>query len=466
MGCLAFTPPARGADWPQFRGPGGSGRAATAEKLPAEIGPETNVVWKIALPPGHSSPVVVGKQVYLTAVRGEQLLTMALDRLTGKVLWEVEAPHDKLEAIHRIGSYAQPTPAADGQRVVSFFGSSGLYCYDTQGKLLWKRPMGPFNNDFGAGSSPILIDDRVILCQDHDTDSFLEAFDKRTGETLWRTDRSEFPRNYCTPVIWEVDGKKQIVVAATLRVVGYDFDTGAELWTVRGIARTVCMTPVVGEDGLLYVAGWSAGGDAGERITVEPFEKAAAQFDANGDGLLEEAELPDNAIKERFSQVDRDKSGTITPGEYEYFRGLFDQSRNVVVAIKPGGRGDVTESHLLWENFKYVPFCASPLYANGLIFTVKDGGIFSCLDAKSGELLKFGRLGATKNYYSSPVAGDGKIYAINEAGQLSVVSAAKDWRVLSTADFGEDAHATPALVGGKIYLRTAGHLYCFGLTQP
>ncbi len=464
--CAAVVSQSRAAEWPQFRGRNCSGLAEANDKLPAEIGPEINVIWKTALPPGHSSPVVFGKQIFLTAVRDQQLLTMALERSTGKILWEAEAPHEKLEAIHRIGSYAQPSPATDGERVVSLFGSSGLYCYDAEGKLLWKRAMGPFNNDFGAGSSPIIVDDRVILCQDHDTDSFLEAFDKQTGKSIWRTDRAEFPRNYCTPVIWEVEGRKQIVVAGTLRVVGYDFETGRELWTVRGIARTVCMTPVVGDDGMLYVAGWSAGGDAGDRISVEPFEEAASRFDANADRLLQEDELPEGDIKQRFSQVDRDKSGTITPAEYEYFRGLFDQSRNVVIAVKPGAQGDATKTHLLWENSKFVPFCASPLYAKGLIFTVKDGGIFSCLDAKTGEMLKYGRLGATKNYYSSPVTGDGKIYVLNEAGQLSVVSAEREWQVLSSADFEEDAHATPAIVDGKIYLRTAGHLYCFGLTQP
>lgn len=466
MFCTIVAAYADAADWPQFRGRNCSGRAEGNGELPAEIGPDVNVIWKTALPPGHSSPVVFGKRIYLTAVRDEQLLTIALERSTGKVLWEVEAPHEKLETIHRIGSHAQPSPATDGERVVSMFGSSGLYCYDAEGKLLWKRAMGPFNNDFGAGSSPVISGDRVILCQDHDTDSFLEAFDVRTGKTIWRTDRSEFPRNFCTPVIWEVDGGKQIVVAGTLRVVGYDFDTGRELWTVRGIARTVCMTPVVGDDGMLYVAGWSAGGDANERITVEPFEKAAPKYDANGDDQFQENELPSGDIKQRFSQVDRDKSGGITQAEYEYFRGLFDQSRNVVIAIKPGGSGDVTKSHQLWESDKFVPFCSSPLYYQGLVFTVKDGGIFSCLDAKTGKMLKYGRLGATGNYYCSPVAGDGKIYVANEQGQLSVVSADKSWKTISAAEFGEDVYATPALVDGKIYFRTAGHLYCFGLTQP
>ena len=154
----------------------------------------------------------------------------------------MEAPHKTLEKIHGIGSYAQPSPAADAERVVVLFGSSGLYCYDHAGKELWKQPMGPFNDEFGAAASPIIDGERVILCQDHDTESFLAAFDKRTGKELWRTDRSEFSRGYSTPVVWKVEGKKQIVVAGTLRVAGYDYDSGQELWTVRGLSRVNCIT--------------------------------------------------------------------------------------------------------------------------------------------------------------------------------------------------------------------------------
>src|SRR5438067_13253977 len=128
---------------------------------------------------------------------------MALGRKDGKVLWSMEAPARALEKVHRIGSHAQPTPAADGERVVSFFGSCGLFCYDRAGKLLWHRSMGPFKNDFGAGSSPIVYGDWVILCQDHDQESVLLALDKHTGKTIWQTDRSEFLRGYCTPVICE-----------------------------------------------------------------------------------------------------------------------------------------------------------------------------------------------------------------------------------------------------------------------
>src|SRR5262249_46507339 len=149
-----------------------------------------------------------------------------LDRRTGATLWETVAPHEQLEEVHNIGNQAQSTPTADDECVVSFFGSFGLFCHDRDGKQLWHVPMGPFKNDFGAGSSPILVGNRVILNQDHDTDSALMCFDKLSGKQLWKTDRSEFPRGYSSPAIWDVAGRKHIVIAGTLRVVGYDLETG------------------------------------------------------------------------------------------------------------------------------------------------------------------------------------------------------------------------------------------------
>jgi outer membrane protein assembly factor BamB len=218
----------------------------------------------------------------------------------------------------------------------------------------------------------------------------------------------------------------------------------------------------VSGDGLLYVSGWAAGGDADARIVVEPFDEALKKFDKNGNGKLEKDELTSGPIAERFSQADLDKDGSITREEYERFRELFAKGRNVVVAIRPGGKGDVTETHVAWRNVKQVPFCASPLSAGGCVFTVKDGGFLSSLGARDGTLLKRDRLRGEGNYYSSPVSGDGKVYLLSERGRLTVVSAAAEWQVLASADFGEDVYATPALAGGQIFLRTAGHLYCFG----
>ncbi len=457
---------AHAENWPQFRGVNGAARSTSHVKLPERIGPQTNVVWKTALPPGHASPIVFGDKVYLTAVRGESLVTIGLDRNSGKVLWESGAPHEGLEQIHRIGSHAQATPATDGKLIVSFFGSCGLFCYDTTGKLLWKRSMGPFNNDFGAATSPIIVDDWVILCQDHDTKSFLMAIDKRTGQTVWKTDRSEFPRNYCTPVIVESNGKRQIVVAATLRVVGYDFESGKEVWTVRGIARAACASPGISDSGIVYIASYAGGGEPGSRIKIEPFDEVVKLRDINKNGQIEKGELKEGGpIHRRFSQVDRDKTQSVTKAEWEYFRGLFDKSRNSIVAINPGGRGDVTDSHVAWEFTKYVPFIASPLFANGYVFTVKDGGILSSIDAKTGEPIKTRRVAGTGAYYSSPVAGDGKVYVINQQGVVSVITAEGNWSILSSTEMGEEVYATPAIVDGNIFLRTTKHLYCFSANK-
>ena len=308
---------AAASDWPQFRGPNGSATDPSNLPLPVEIGVDRHVLWKSALPPGHSSPIVAGNRIFVTAVQDQKLLTIALDRATGKQQWESPAPYDRLETIHRIGSHAQSTPCADAELLFSFFGSSGLYCHDHSGKLIWNRPMGPFLNDFGAASSPILAGDRLILCQDHDLDSFLVCFDKRTGEELWKTDRSEFLRNSCTPILWNNDGRQQIVVAATLRVVGYDLETGKEAWTVRGISRTVVSSPTIGADGNLYLAGWAAGGDEAERIRVEPFDDVAALKDKDKNGSLEEQELGEGPVYQRYSQADRNKDGHLTRTEYE-----------------------------------------------------------------------------------------------------------------------------------------------------
>lgn len=451
------------ADWPQFRGPGGSGRA-DANPLPAEIGPNKNVVWKTALPPGHSSPIVVGDRIYLTGVKDKKLVTIALERDTGKIVWEVEAPSKGLEEIHKIGSHAQATPVADSESVISFFGSSGLFCYDRDGKPKWQRPMGPFKNNFGAASSPILVNDCVILCQDHDEDSFLEAMDKRTGKTIWKTDRSEFLRGWCTPVLWQSGRQKYIVVAGTLRMIGYDLQTGKEAWTVRGMARTICTTPNVGEDGKLYVSAWTPGADEGERIAIPPFDEFIKQYDKNKNGTLEADEPPKGGpVEQRFPQFDTNKDGHITKEEYERFRGLFQKTQNAALVVRPGGTGDITSTHVEWRFDKYLPFCASPLQVAETVFLVKDGGFLTTLDGRNGKLVKRDRLGSgAGNYYASPVAGDGKVYLLSERGKLTVVGANKEWEELASADFKEDVYATPALVDGKIYLRTAGHLYCFG----
>ncbi|MDA0832419.1 MAG: SMP-30/gluconolactonase/LRE family protein [Planctomycetota bacterium] len=462
--CSLMTTFVLADSWPQFRGVNSSGIAVDEAALPTNIGPDEHVVWKIETPPGHSSPVVIEDRIFLTSFRDEKLLTQCFSRENGDLMWERSAPYDELETVHRVGSKVQCTPASDGEIVVSFFGSCGLFCYSIEGDPLWNVPMGPFKNDFGAGNSPFIVEDRVILGQDHDEDSFLMAINKTTGDVLWRTDRSEFARNYCTPILWNVDGQKQLVVAGSLRVAGYDFENGKELWTVRGLSRVVCMTPVVSNEGNLIVAGWSAGVDEGTRLVLEPFDQEVARIDKNNNGSVELDELDeqkDAAIFHRFTQADRNKNASVSRDEWERFRELFDKSQNVILAVRPGGTGEITDSHVVWQNTRNVPFCSSPLYYRDIVFMVKDGGILTTLDARTGELIQQGRVSGTGSYYSSPVAGDGKVYLLNQLGQLTVVSAEGEYETLHSVDFGEDVYGTPAIVDGQIFLRTNGHLYCF-----
>lgn len=453
-----------GEEWLQFRGPRSSGVSVSQRPLPVELSTSSFVLWKSKVPPGHSSPVLSKDRIFMTGADGDRLLTIALDRTTGKPLWEAEAPHDVLEEIHKTGSYAQSSPATDGEIVVSFFGSSGLFAYDKDGKPLWSHRMGPFKNDFGAGSSPLIDGDRVILVQDHDIGAFIAAYDKTTGKEIWKTDRSEFTRNYSTPVIWEVNGKKQIVVTATLRIVGYDFETGSEIWTVHGVSRIVNMSPIIGPDNVLYAATFSPGNDADNRVTPLTVEELFAA-DTDQNGTIEEGEFPEHPFKGRFTQIDRDKDGHITKDEYRSVARQHSDGKNVFLAISPGGRGDISKTHVRWEQTKQLPYCPSPLYYDGRLYMVKDGGVFSVLDPTNGKVLKHVRLKATGNYYASPVAGDGKIYLMNQIGVMTVVSAEQGWKELHTVDLEGDGHATPAIADGRIYARVGNQLYCFGLQE-
>ena len=445
-------------DWPQFRGVNSSGISRETTSLPIKLAPHSNVVWKLPVGRGHSSPVIFGERVYLTALRDMRLLTLAIHAASGEIQWEAVADYEKLENIHRIGSPATPSCATDGEVVISFFGSSGLHAYTLDGELLWRHRMGPFDNGFGAAGSPIIVDDLVVLLEDHDTGSFLAAFDKRDGKPRWRVDRPDARRNYSTPVVWQQTDLKQIVVAGTGQVNAYDAATGKDLWFVRRGSRVVSATPVVGADGQLFVVN-SGGGEAPDQPS---FVELLATADRNGNVAMEKDELPKSIIRSFFDQFDRDKNRSLSESEYESIRSTMMHAKPIALAMKRGGEGDITESHVAWSFSKSLPRNASPLVVNGLLFMIKDGGVLTVLDAKTGQQLNSRRLRGTGKFFSSPVYGDEKIYAVSDLGKLNVITAEADWKQLGISDFGEDVYATPAIANGRIYVRTSQHLYCFG----
>lgn len=429
--------------------------------LPEQLDSAAVVVWREPLAPGHSSPCVCGERIFMTTFQDKKLATVALDRATGKVLWQMEAPAERIEEFHPTGSAATSTPACDGERVYSFFGSYGLLCYDWDGKLLWSKPMGPFQDEFGSGSSPILVDGKLILNEDHDLNSFLMAIDAKTGETLWKTEREGFTRSYSTPVVWTAGEQRQLVVAGALQLTGYDLQTGRPLWSQDGLARIVNTTPTQA-NGLLFVATWSPGGDSDARLAMEPWPKAVSQWDKNNDGKLTREEVNNPEVLDRFFRIDLNQDKGLNEAEWNKYARVFELAQNSIMALKTGNQENGFKPTVVWEYRRGVPYVSSPLVYHGVVYMAKDGGIATTLDVETGKVLKQARLRGNDKYYASPVAGDGKVYTVSEAGVITVLKAQGKWEILSSHDLEERTVATPVLADGKIYLRTEKAMYCFG----
>ena len=448
------------SDWTRFRGPNGSGVSETGA-LPVEFGPVTNVHWKTALPPGKSSPVLTGDRVFVTGHAGEELFTIALDRATGRELWRRAAPSRRLEQMHRLNDEASPTPVTDGTNVYAFFAGYGLVAYGPDGDELWTTPLGPFTNFHGMGASPILADGKLILVCDQDLDAYIIAVDPSNGEILWKRSRPDFVHSFSTPVVHDTGaGDLEIIVPGSYRMTSYTPE-GREIWRVDGLTYQVKSGPVIKDDRLFFT-GWAPGGEPAVRLELPDFEEMRERFDANGDAELTKQEVPSDWLPGNWEMHDRNKNGTMNARDWAHYRARR-VSENACMAIRLGGTGNVTESHMLWRHQKSLPDVASPVLYRDVLYLVRNGGIVTALDPATGKVLKQGRLReALDGYYASPVAGDGKVYMVSDAGKVAVLEAGADWKVLRTNDLGEDVYATPAIGQRCLYIRTATRLYCFG----
>lgn len=442
------------ASWSQFRGPNSSG-ISDGHPLPADIGPEKNVVWKVSLPAGKSSPVVTGDRIYLTGHEGDKLLTLAIDTKSGRELWRRELDRPRKEARHKLNDAAAPTPTTDGSHVYVFFADFGLIAYSREGKEAWRLPLGPFVSLQGVVSSPILMGDRLILVCDQTRDSFIIAVDKRTGKQLWRQERAPSqPGAYSTPNQFG----DQLLVLGSFELAAYQPATGERLWWTGSLPGQPKSSPILMGD-VIYTAGK---GGAENRIDLPPWETALKAHDQDSNGSLSRAEMPVPLLKSLFAHLDTSGDGALQQTEWENVL-RFTSARSTLAAIHAKqAKGDVTASAIRWRHERNIPDVPTPLAYRGMIYIVQSGGILTALDPVSGEVRKQGRLPeALGDYYASPVAGDGKIFTLSQAGKLTVVQAGAEWEVLRTVDFGEECFATPALVDGSIYVRTATALYRF-----
>jgi len=410
-------------DWPQFRGPGGQGHSR-ATGLPLTWSETENVAWKVpVMGRGWSSPVVWGDQIWMTtAVRQLATPEEASRRLAGKhmagslevarhvTLWAVCVDRrsgrqqqkvrlfevDRPDPVHRVNTYASPTPALEPGRLYCDFGTFGTACVDTAtGKVLWTRRL-PIDHQVGPGSSPLVCDDLLVLVRDGRDRQYVTAVDKKTGRTVWKTDRppidtriGDYRKAFSTPLVIEADGSRQLIVPGAQWVVSYEPATGRPIWRAD------------------YNRGFS--------VTPRPVFAQGMVYICTG------------------------------------------YSRPELWAIRVDGRGDVTNSHVLWKCSKQVPIQPSPLIVGDELYVVSDGGVATCFDAKTGRMHWRERVGG--EYSASPICADGRIYLFSRDGKTSVLRPGKQFQRLAENQVDGRLMATPAVAASAIFLRSETHLY-------
>lgn len=396
-------------EWPQFRGPRGDGHAASTA-LPLSWGENRNVAWKTAIHGrGWSSPVILGDQIWLTTATsdGRELFVITVDRATGKILrdvklFDVATP----QYAHPFNSYASPTPASEPGRVYVTFGAPGTAALDTKtGEVVWERRDIECNHFRGAGSSPIIFRHLLILHFDGSDRQFVMALDKRTGKTVWRTERSidfqdlgpdgkpqadgDFRKAFSTPHVATFGGRPILVSLGSKAAYGYDPLTGKELWRIEERTNHSASTrPVIGHGMIFYPSGFA------------------------------------------------------TPH---------------LLALRPDTRGIVTEAGIAWRVTRGVPQKPSLTLVGDLIFMVNDRGIASAVEAKTGEIVWTSRVRG--EYSASPLAAPGRVYFFAEDGRTTVIEAGREFKVLAENDLGDGFMASPAVDGDALILRSRGHLY-------
>ena len=450
------APSAKGTnEWLRFRGPNGSG-VAEGVTLPAEFGSNKNLAWKTAVPFARSSPVVTANRIFLTATEGDKLITLALDRKTGKMLWRREVVRARHMPIYRANDGASPSPVSDGKNVFAFFAELGLISYGPDGTERWRVPLGPFNSFYGMGGSPVLAGNTLVMVCDQRTDSYIIAVDARSGKVLWKKGRPN-QEAFSTPAIYTPKGgSPQVIVAGSYTLDAYSLDKGERLWWIEKIGTYPKGVPVLATD-MVYVTA-----DGADEPFFPPFDESLKQFDKDKDQRIQREEAKSNPeAYDHFGWMDSNSDGYIDRTEYEFVR-TSSATGHGLTAVRLGGQGDLTSTNVAWRVKKSYPSIPAPLVYQGVMYLMKEGGIVTSLDPASGEVLKMGRTPeALEDYYASPVAADGKIFLISASGKVTVLKAGAQWEILKVNDLGEEVWATPAIAGSNLYIRTRNALYSF-----
>ncbi|MEM7475014.1 MAG: PQQ-binding-like beta-propeller repeat protein [Planctomycetota bacterium] len=476
---VLFTPSAF-ADWPQFRGVNSAGISAESS-ITVEFGPGKNELWSVDLAPGHSSPCIVGDSIFLTSFVAEskQLAVLCIDRGNGSQRWRRHVTVEKLEKGHPSFNPASSSPVSDGQRVVVYFGSYGLLCYDMQGDVLWERRMPLTRSYAGNATSPIITGDQVILYRGNLVDHFLLALDKHTGEERWKVEQSErFELELaCTAVPIVHDGN--LIVHSARSVQSFELETGAQIWEVK-CATTATSTPVLAGDQVV-VAAWNKLGEPALGPELPGFEKLVAEHDANADGKIgpkelprlmifhrpDGAEAPQNGAAVRFGSADKNRDGVIVAKEWKQrleevagFRASYKTHGILSIPMKSSGL--LASDQVTTLATRNIPEVPSPLYHEGYLYFVKNGGVLTVIDFEKSKVVSRMRTGGHGTHYASPIIVGDKLISTAGDGTISVLSLGPKPKLLQVNTMDDSTFATPAASNNVLYLRTHRKLYAFG----
>ena len=466
--------------WSQFRGSNCLGHGQQQPTVPAEFGPDENVLWKCRIPKGISSPCIIGDRIFLTSFKKKkkQLQVMCIDRSDGSIAWQRDIPAAKIEKVHRSSSPANATAVANERYVYFYFASCGLFCFDHEGNQVWHYEMPCSKRFNGSGTSPILIGDLLILNRDDDRDNYLLALDAKTGDEVWKTShpgRGGFGE--ATPVIWN----EQIVLHRINEISAYDLADGQRNWSIP-INTRGSSTPVI-EGNTMYVAAWNNSGETNQKATLPPFEQIVKQADKDGDGELSRSEMPwepkilrrpelagrnlgaDFPVKMSYRWLDTDRNGKINETEWKNAPTAIDKlikdGVHGLTAIQLDGTGTEVATNTKWKVRKSAPEVPSPLVVGQYVYTIKNGGILACVDKQTGDVQYRHRLKTLGPYFASPISVNDFIITASGDGIVTVFRAGETFEQLSSVNMGESIKATPAVDDGILYIRTAKALYAF-----
>jgi outer membrane protein assembly factor BamB len=443
-------------EWTRFRGPNGSG-ISTAAGFPTEFNKSQNVLWRTPVRFGKSSPILTRRHIFLTALEKDKLYTQCFDRETGKLVWEHSVDRARVEPTHALNHPAAITPVSDGEAIYVFFPEFGLVAYEADGKERWRTPMGPFTNENGHSSCPIIAGDKVVLVFDQMVGSYMAAFDRRNGELRWRKSREEMD-GYATPLLYQPAGLQPVIITASRGQLGaHRISDGERLWSWKKLSPSEVASPILVND-TLFTFGY--GNDM-----ASPFSRQLAKYDKNHDGQLTPEEYGDDQYLQGVGQFVGNRDGIVTKEKYDFRQNMsVAPSSLIAFQLAPDTAAMPRE---LWRYEKsFIAVVPSPLHYEGVLYVLKNGGLLTSFDPKTGSVHKAGRLEAAPGTYSaSPVAAEGRIYVAGEEGKVTVLKAGAQWDVIATNGLDEGCFATPALVDGSIYLRTNQALYRFAVRR-